>query len=176
VSREALSSEFSALADREEGRDATGEGVATGSVTIDVDCFFSGEVCRDFASLLASLGAGEGDLEDDVFHGLLARLRKVLETDRPVEGFVFSVTATATGFLLSFPETCSRSSADSVNLVIAIFPFPLLDALRSSSLLGTYGDCPVLGDPLGERAKTLSEKVRLIPAAGCGSGTPGRCV
>lgn len=171
-----LSSDSPTFEDVEKGLDATGGGAATGSETIDIDCFWSGEMFRDLARFLASFGEGEGDLEDDVFHDLLARLRNVLDTERPVEDFGLSGTLIAAGLLVSFAVALPRSSAESVNLVTAIFPFPLLDALRSSSLLGIYGDCPVLGDPLGERANTLSEKVRLIPSVGCESCTPGRCV
>lgn len=140
----------------------------TGSETIEMDRFLSGEEFRDLASFLASLGAGEGDLED-VFHDLLVKFRKVLETERPLGGFDFSVTARIPGFFISFSAESPRSSAESVNLVIAIFPFPRLDALRSNSLLGTYGECPSLDDPSGKRARTLSEKVRLMPSVGCDS-------
>jgi hypothetical protein len=165
----------STLEDREKERDAVFRGIETGSALIETDCLFSGEVLRDFANFRASLGDGEGDLDDDDFHDLLARLRMVLETERLVDAFVFSVTSTAV-LLVSFPATLSRSSVEKVNLVIATFPFPPLDALRSSSLLDTYGEFVFLGDPSGERAKTLSEKVRLMPSAGCISCTPGRCV
>lgn len=123
------------------GLEAVGGDSATGSETIDIDCFLSGEEFRDFANFLASLGAGEGDL-DDVFHDLLAKFRKVLETERPLVGFDFSVTATGPGLFISFCVEPPRSSAESVNLVTAILPFPLPDALRSSSLLGTYGEWP----------------------------------
>jgi hypothetical protein len=166
---------LSSVPSTEGGLDKTGGGAATGSETIDLGRFLTGEAFRDFASFLASLGAGEGDL-DDVFHDLLAKFRKVLETERPVDGFDFSVTPAGPGFFMSFNVEPPRSSAESVNLVTAIFPFPLLDALRSSSLLGTYGECPSLGDLSGERARTLSEKVRLMPSVGCDSLTPGRCV
>jgi len=173
TSGEGSSSEISTLADREDGLEATGGRGATGFELIDIDCFLSGETFRDFVRFLASLGEGDGDLEDDVFHDLLAILRKVLETVRPVDCFSFSGVSVAAGFLVSFVVALPRSSVERVNLVMAIFPFPLLDALRSSSLLGTYGDCPVLGDPLGARAKTLSEKVRLMPSVGCESRTLG---
>ena len=141
-----------------------------------MDCFLSGEVLRDLASFLAALGDGEGDLEDEDLHDLLARLRKVLETERPGEGLGFSVTSTTAGSLVSLPFVPSKSSGERVNFVTATFVFPFLDALRNSSLLGTYGDCRFSGDPSGERAKTLSENVRLMPSGGRASCTPGRCV
>lgn len=100
----------------------------------------------------------------------------VLETERPVEGLGFSVLPTDACLSVSFTVVLSRSSAERVNFVTVIWPFPLLEALRSSSLLGTYGERPALGDPSGDSARTFSEKVRLIPLVGCDSWTPGRCV
>lgn len=127
-----------------------------------------------FASFLGSLRAGEGDLDDEVIHVLLARFLKVLVTERTVEGFDFSVISTVSDSFVSFDVELPRSSAESVNLVTAILPMLLVEALRSSSLLGTYGDCPCLGDPSGKRAKTLSEKVRLMPSVGCDGCAPGK--
>jgi hypothetical protein len=145
ASGEGLNSLSSTLGDRDEGLDATSGGATTASETVGNDCFLLGETFLDFANFLASLGEGEGDLEDDDLHDLLARVRKVLETERPVEGLDFSVTSTVAGFLVSFPVGPARSSAESVNLVTVTFPFPLRDALCNNSLLGTYGDCPFLG-------------------------------
>lgn len=173
VSGDVLGSQSPTLEDRGKWRDAIVWGVKTGPETIDIDCLFSGEVLRDFASFLASLGDGEGDLEDDVFHDLLARLRMVLETERPVDALGFSVTSTLASFFVSIPAALSRSSVENVNLVTATFAFPPRDALRSSSLLGMYGERPFLGDPSGDRANILSEKVRFMPS-GCISCTPGR--
>jgi hypothetical protein len=160
---EVLSSASSTLAEWEGDRYDAGGDAATGSTMIDTGCCFSGEVFRDLASFLVSFSDGEGDLEDDVFHGLLAKLRKVLETERPGEGVNLSVTPIAAGLLASFAGVLKRSSAESVNFVTATFPFPPLEALRSSALLGTYGEWLVLGEPPTDRAKTLSEKVRLMP-------------
>jgi hypothetical protein len=174
ISGNVLDSAASVLEDRAIGRDAVLRGVETSSALTEIDCLFSGEVLRDFANFRASLGDGEGDLDDD-FHDLRARLRMVLETERLVDAFVFSVTSTG-GLFGSFPATLSRSSVEKVNLVIATFPFPPLDALRSNCLLDIYGEFVCLGVPSGERANTLSEKVRLMLSAGCISCAPGRCV
>jgi hypothetical protein len=159
ISGNVLDSAASTLEDREKGRDAILRGIEIGSV--EIDFLFSGEVLRDFANFRASLGDGEGDLDDEDFHDLRARLRIVLETERLVDPFVLSVTSTG-GLFVSFPAALSRSSVEKVNLVIATFPFPPLDALRSNSLLEIYGEFVFLGFPSGERVRTLSEKVRLM--------------
>jgi hypothetical protein len=96
-----VSSGSSTFEEREEGLDATGAGVATAPVKVGRDPF-GGELVLDFASFLTSLGEGEGDLEDDVLHGLLARFRKVLETERPDMDLGFSVTIGPFDFLGSF--------------------------------------------------------------------------
>jgi len=175
TSGDILDSAASTLEDREKGRDAILRGIVPGSAMTEIDCLFSGEVFRDLANFRASLGDGEGDLDDEDFHDLRARLRMVLETERLVDAFVFSMTSTG-GLFGSLPAALSRSSVEKVNLVIATFPLPPLDALRSNSLLETYGEFVFIRVPSGERAKTLSEKVRLMLSAGCISCTPGRCV
>lgn len=156
---------------------ASGEASIGSEEARDVDCFLSGETLCSFPSFFASLAEGEGDLEDGALHDRLAKVRNVLETERLTENLGGSeVSISDCGLVLSPSIALVRSSVDKVNLVTATLPFPPVEVLRSSSLLGTYGDPPALGDPSGEKASTLSENVRLMPSLGAESCVSGRCV